>query len=134
MSKSVGNVILLADDPDTIRKKIKTAFTDPKKLRKGDPGHPEGCPIFAYHGYFDPDVLVAVEEDCKAGTLGCVDCKAKVAENIVSALAPIRERREALRADDEVLRAVLRDGAERARTFAGSTLEDARRAMKLWEG
>jgi tryptophanyl-tRNA synthetase len=133
MSKSVGNVILLADDPETIRKKVKTAFTDPKKLRKGDPGHPEGCPIFAYHGYFDPEALGEIEEDCKKGTLGCVDCKKRVAERIIEALTPVREKRESLRADDEGLKATLREGAERARSFSEETLAQVRKAMKLWE-
>ncbi|HLF19994.1 MAG TPA: tryptophan--tRNA ligase, partial [Bacteroidota bacterium] len=75
MSKSVGNTVLLADAPETVKKKMKTAVTDPQKVRKGDPGRPDICLVFAYHNKFNPVEVPEVRNGCESGSLGCVDCK-----------------------------------------------------------
>lgn len=131
MSKSLGNVILLSDAPDVIRKKVMTAITDPEKIRMGDPGHPGICNVFAYHERFDPEAVPQIESDCKAGTLGCVDCKKRCAEAITGHLEPIRARRLELEQDRASVRALLGTGAMRAREAAEKTLVEVRRAMGL---
>jgi tryptophanyl-tRNA synthetase len=131
MSKSLGNVILLSDAPDVIRKKVMTAVTDPEKIRMGDPGHPGICNVFAYHERFDPEAVPEIETDCKAGTLGCVECKKRCAQAITGHLEPIRARRLELEQDRPSVRALLETGAMRAREAAGETLAEVRRAMGL---
>jgi len=132
MSKSYNNAIEIADAPDTIRQKLRGMFTDPEKLRKGDPGHPEECPVFALHRIYTPAERQAeIEAECKSGALGCVQCKQELAEALVTALAPIHERRAALEADRDSVRDVLRDGARRATEVAEDTLERVRHAMHL---
>ena len=131
MSKSLGNVILLSDAPDVIRKKVMTAVTDPEKIRMGDPGHPGICNVFAYHERFDPEAVPEIETDCKAGTLGCVECKKRCAQAITGHLEAIRARRLELEQDRPSVRALLETGAMRAREAAGETLIEVRRAMGL---
>ena len=82
MSKSAGNTILLSDSPEEIKKKVRTAVTDPQKLRKGDPGRPEVCLIFTYHTKFNVPEVPVIDRDCRSGALGCVDCKMNAANHI----------------------------------------------------
>jgi tryptophanyl-tRNA synthetase len=131
MSKSVGNTILLSDTPEEIQAKVRTAYTDPLKIRKNDPGRPEGCVVFEYHRLFNPTGAPEIEHLCKAGQLGCVDDKRNLATIVAEALAPIRERRERLAKDPDTVWDVLRDGAARARAEAVATMERVRAAMKL---
>jgi len=131
MSKSMGNVILLADSEDDIRKKVMTAITDPEKIRMGDPGHPEVCNIFAYHSRFNPDEVAGLELRCRSGELGCVDCKKLCASVLSDHLAPIREKRAEYEADLDQVKAILEDGADRAHDEASKTINMVRRAMKL---
>jgi len=131
MSKSVGNTILLSDTPEEIRAKVKTAFTDPTKIRKNDPGHPEGCVVFEYHRLFNAGEADSISALCKAGELGCADDKKHLAEIMIATLAPIRERREELaRRPDDVWDA-LHDGAAKARAEARATMDLVREAMHL---
>ncbi len=132
MSKSYGNTIELGDTPEDIRKKIKTMFTDPLKIRMGDAGHPEGCPVFALHKIYSPAERVAeIEAECKAGTLGCVACKHEMADNLIRALAPFHERRAELEADRGQVLRILSEGNEAAREIAEATMVEVRRAMRL---
>jgi tryptophanyl-tRNA synthetase len=131
MSKSLGNTISLAADAAEIDAKVRTAYTDPKKLRKNDPGNPDGCAVFAYHRAFNPAGAAQVEADCRAGRLGCVDDKRALAEIMATALAPLRERRRELEAKPERVREALRYGEEKARAVAQETMRQVREAMKL---
>jgi len=131
MSKSLGNTIFLADEPEAIAAKIRTAYTDPKKIRVDDPGNPDGCVVFAYHRAFNPDEAPSIDAACRAGKLGCVADKRHLAEVLAKALQPIRERRRELTAHPERVREALRDGEERARKVAQATMQEVREAMKL---
>src|SRR5438132_14173024 len=93
MSKSLGNEIGLRDDPETKRKKIKTMVTDPQKIRLGDRGRPEVCPVFALHRLFSEDIIGQTESGCRAGTLPCVQCKENLADRVVEYFRPFREQR-----------------------------------------
>ncbi len=131
MSKSYGNTIDLADEPDEIEQKIRKMFTDPTKVYQGDPGHPDECPVFVFQGMYNKERTESIKEACAAGDLGCVDCKAEVTEKLLEALAPVMERRRELEADRDLVRDVLASGAQQARQVAAATMEEVHAAMKL---
>jgi len=124
MSKSYGNSIFLSDPPDVVRKKISTMITDVERPRMGDPGDPENrCIAFKLHQLYLPaEQLEVIVSECKAAKRGCASCKKELAEAIVLQMDPIRQRREALAADPGKVRAILADGANRARKVAQSTM------------
>ncbi len=129
MSKSLDNYIGVRDDPDTIRTKVRSFITDPQKVRRGDPGRPDICPIFALHRTFTLDRVDEIDTDCRSGALGCVDCKTILADRIIEFFRPFRERRAELERDPEVVPTVLREGLERVRPVAAATLGRVREAM-----
>ncbi len=131
MSKSGGNTILLSDPPDEIQRKMRTAITDPQKVRKNDPGHPEVCLVYTFHQKFNADDTSAIERDCRSGALGCVECKKRIAGKIGEVLAPFREARAHYDAHPGDVKEVLADGEKRARVRARETMEAVRGAMKL---
>lgn len=131
MSKSAGNTILLSDPPAEIQKKMKTAVTDPQKVRKNDPGRPEICLVFTYHRKFNLQEAPAIESGCRSGALGCVECKSRIAAAVAETLAPFREKRAALEARPGEVTAILQDGEQRARQRAAATMEEVHTAMKL---
>jgi tryptophanyl-tRNA synthetase len=131
MSKSLGNTIELGDPPEDIAAKVRTAYTDPKKIRVDDPGNPDGCAVFAYHRAFNAAQAPEIEAACRAGRLGCVADKKDLAAVLADSLAPIRERRRELAAHPERVWEALRDGEERARAIAQETMREVREAMKI---
>ena len=131
MSKSVGNTILLSEPANEIRKKMKRAVTDPMKIRRGDPGRPEICLVYSYHQKFNPSEVPEVAAGCRSGALGCVDCKARVAEHIVDYLAPIREKRAEYESHPQDMKDILNHGETRAKKVAEATMTEVRDAMKL---
>ncbi|HBC47291.1 MAG TPA: tryptophan--tRNA ligase [candidate division Zixibacteria bacterium] len=130
MSKSYGNDIRLADSEEDTIKKIKKMLTDPQKIRRGDPGRPEICPVFALHKVYNPG-LDEIQAGCTSGALGCVDCKMKLAGYLNESLRPLRERRKELVNNKKYVINILEGGAERARQKAGSTMSQVREAMHL---
>ncbi len=131
MSKSLGNTILLGDSPPDIQKKMRTALTDPLKVRRNDPGRPEVCLIFTYHQKFNATGVQQIETDCRSGALGCVDCKNKVAGIVADTLSPIREKRAHYMAHTEELTDILVDGETRGRARAQATMAEVRSVMKF---
>jgi tryptophanyl-tRNA synthetase len=131
MSKSLDNAIYLSDAPEEILTRLKTAYTDPKKIRVDDPGNPDGCVVFAYHRAFNAGNAGQIEIDCRAGRLGCVADKKNLAAILAESLRPFRERRRELVAHPERVREALRHGEERARKIAQETMREVREAMKL---
>ena len=133
MSKSYGNAIDLSDDAETVTKKVRQMYTDPKRIRADIPGTVEGNPVFIYHDVFNPD-RVEVEDlkaRYRAGTVGDVEVKTKLAKAVNGVLDPMRARRaEALKRPD-YLRDVLIDGSRRARELAQQTMARVRAAVKL---
>jgi tryptophanyl-tRNA synthetase len=133
MSKSYGNAIDLTDDADTVARKVRQMYTDPKRVRADIPGTVEGNPVFIYHDVFNPDR--AEVEDLKAryraGQVGDVEVKTKLARAVNAALDPLRARRaEVLKRPDD-LRDIMLDGSRRARERAGETMARVRAAVKL---
>ena len=131
MSKSLDNTIGVREDEAAVRATVRSFITDPQKLRKGDPGRPEICPVFALHRKFSPDDVDRIEATCRTGELGCVDCKTILADHLVERFAPFRERRATLEATPGLVREVLAAGADTVRPIARSTLETVRDAMHL---
>jgi tryptophanyl-tRNA synthetase len=129
MSKSLDNAIWIRDDEESTRRTVRSFITDPQKLRRGDPGRPEICPIFALHQTFSPDDVARVEAKCRTGELGCVDCKTLLADHVVDAFEGFRERRRELAARPGLAADVLASGADRARPVARATLTAVRDAM-----
>jgi tryptophanyl-tRNA synthetase len=131
MSKSLGNEIGLRDDPETKHKKIKTMVTDPQKIRLGDRGRPEVCPVFALHREFSGDILDQTEAGCRAGTLPCVKCKENLADRLVPYFEPFRSRREELEQTPGLAEEVLANGAAKVRPVVEETMKAVRAAMSL---
>jgi tryptophanyl-tRNA synthetase len=130
MSKSLGNTIGLLESPDAIWEKLRPAMTDPARKTRKDPGNPDICNIYALHKLFSSEAEIAnVATQCRSAGWGCLDCKRVLADNMIRALAPIRERAEALKAQPERVQRVLARGAERCRAMADEVLAEVRRMM-----
>lgn len=131
MSKSLGNTILLSDDAETVKAKLKKAVTDPQKVRKGDPGNPEICLVYSYHKKFNPEEVKEVEAGCRSGHLGCFDCKMKCASKISNFLEPIIEKRKYYENRIDEVKNILLDGETRARKVAEATMDEVHNKMKF---
>jgi tryptophanyl-tRNA synthetase len=131
MSKSIGNTILLSDTPDVIQRKMRSAVTDPQKVRKGDPGRPDICLVFAYHQKFNPKEVPEIRAGCESGALGCVDCKLNCAKHISDALAPLREKRAYYESRAAEVKSILEEGETRARAVAQQTMGEVHEAMGI---
>jgi tryptophanyl-tRNA synthetase len=136
MSKSYQNTIDLSDDAETVRKKVRQMYTDPKRVRADIPGTVEGNPVFLYHDAFNPDTAEVddLKSRYRAGTVGDVEVKTKLAAAVNAVLDPMRERRAAALARPGYLMDVLRDGSARARARAAETMARVRDGMKLTYG
>ena len=134
MSKSKGNHIGLLDPPETIRKKMATAFTDPQRKRRSDPGRPWLCNVFTLHHYFsDSDTIEMVDRECRRAGIGCYEDKMLLADHMIDFLGPMRERAEELRANPGRVAEILADGRDAAREEAHETMRQVREAMGLWQ-
>lgn len=131
MSKSLGNTILLSDDAETVKNKLRKAVTDPQKIRKNDPGHPEICLVFDYHKKFNPAEIAEIEANCRSGALGCVDCKLNCAAKISHFIQPIIEKRHYYEKHLDDVKEILADGEKRGRAEAVKTMTEVREKMKL---
>ena len=132
MSKSYDNAIFLKDPPEVVRQKLKPMVTDPKRVRRTDPGTPEVCPVFDLHKAFSPLATQAwAAAGCRTADIGCLDCKAKLADHLLERLAPIHARRSELATRTGTVWDVLHEGARRARAVAATTMDGVRAAMKI---
>jgi len=132
MSKSYGNTISLREDPESIRKKLRTMPTDPARVRRHDPGEPEKCPVWAWHQvYSGDDVKAWVQEGCHSAGIGCLDCKAPIIDAVLSELAPIQARAVEFTENPNLVRSIIAEGCEKAEDVARETLGEVRQAMGL---
>ncbi len=131
MSKSYDNAILIADDEDTTTKRVRAMLTDPQKVRRGDPGRPEICPVFALWKFVNPQRLDGIAAACRSGELGCVQDKSEFAEALNAYLRPVRERLAEYRGDRAAVDRIITEGTAHAREIAAGVLRDVKRAMKL---
>jgi tryptophanyl-tRNA synthetase len=131
MSKSYDNAIFIADDEAATEKKVRAMLTDPQKIRRGDPGRPEVCPVFALWRFVNPLRLDGIAAACRSGALGCVQDKSEFADALNAYLRPIRERYAMYRDDPELVERIIAEGTQRTRAIATGVLADVKRAMKL---
>ena len=131
MSKSYQNEIPLAASPEVILDRVSMMITDPARARRNDPGHPEVCTVYSFHGVFNKETLSQLDQECRSAGIGCVQCKKNLARLMGEFLEPIRSRREQLAADPDLVRSVLAEGARKAREVAQETMEEVREAMRL---
>ncbi|MBU0743373.1 tryptophan--tRNA ligase [bacterium] len=131
MSKSLGNTVELAASADEIRTSLKTAFTDPQRLRRSDPGNPDVCAIYTYYTKFLPEQADVTARECRSAARGCVDCKSKLAEGVITYFAPLRERRAAFAADSAHVDEIIASGCERARAKARDTMARIHDTMQV---
>ena len=130
MSKSLGNHIPLLAEPERVWELLRPAVTDPARVRRNDPGHPEVCNLYSLHQGFSPEGDVAeIERDCRSAAIGCVDCKKRLSANMSAELAPVREQYRSLSDDD--VRGVLAAGAQQARSIAQATLNEVKQATGI---
>jgi len=133
MSKSIGNTIHLSDDAETVMKRVRQMYTDPKRVRADIPGTVEGNPVFTYHDTFNPDTAEVedLKERYRTGKVGDVEVKTKLAKALNAHLDPIRARRAAVLAKPGTVKEILHEGSRKARVVAEQTMERVRQAVKL---
>jgi tryptophanyl-tRNA synthetase len=131
MGKSNNNFILLSDNEEEIFKKVRTAVTDPQKVRRNDPGHPDVCNVFTYHQKFNPDEVDEIREGCESGALGCVACKQNCAKKIADFFEPNREKRAWYESHPDDVQDILNTGIQKANEVAGQTMDEVHKAMQM---
>jgi tryptophanyl-tRNA synthetase len=132
MSKSYGNTIGLREDPDVVAQKLRTMQTDPARVRRTDPGDPEKCPVWDLHKiYSDEPTRQWVTAGCRSAGIGCLDCKKPLIEKVVEEIRGMRKRAQEFEDQPELLRSIVREGADKAREAARQTLDEVRRVMHL---
>ncbi len=132
MSKSYDNAIYLSDSPDDITAKVALMITDPQRMRRTDPGDPDVCNVFDFHKiYTDSGKVLEIDQQCRTAEIGCVECKQIMAQNLITALEPIREKRAYYEQRAEVVDAIIREGNNRARNVARQTMEEVRAVVKV---
>lgn len=131
MSKSYGNTIPFGSGPEEMWERIRMMTTDPQRIKKTDPGHPEVCIVYAFHKVFNPEEYEEIGARCRAGEIGCVECKKRLAEKMNALLADIHTKREELSKKPEYIKEVLDYGAQRARKEAEKTMAEVKTAMNV---
>ena len=132
MSKSYGNTISLRDEPADIEQKLRTMPTDPARVRLKDPGDPDKCPVFQLHRVYSDDHRQQwVREGCTSAGIGCLECKQPIIDAVLGELEPLRERAREFEEDPQLVRNILREGAEAARDVAEETMDEVRSAIGL---
>ena len=132
MSKSYDNSIFMSDRGDTLGKKVAAMFTDPQRQRKSDPGRPELCNVRTFHQlYSSSDAVAEMESACRSASIGCTECKRRLAAAVAEGMRPIHERRDHYLNHPEEIRAIIADGNRRAAGIARATLAEVREALKI---
>ena len=132
MGKSLGNAIYLVDDEKTIEKKVMSAITDTKKIKKDDIGNPDNCMVFYYHKLVNNnDNNEIICKECKKGSRGCVQCKKELIKAINEFLKPIQEKRKYYEEHEEIVNSILQKGTEEAKEKAKETMKNIKKAMKI---
>ena len=132
MSKSYNNAVLMSDSKEQVAARIKTMYTDPKKIRLGDPGDPDGCVVYATHRLFTPPAEVEdINRRCRSGDLGCAACKTRLSETLNAGLEPLRERRAHWEKRTADVRMIVEAGSKKAAQVAAETMTKVRETLHL---
>jgi tryptophanyl-tRNA synthetase len=133
MSKSYGNAITLSEADEEIRKKTKVMVTDPARKRRTDPGNPDVCPVYDWHKLFSSaETLEWAAAGCRTAGIGCIECKAKMADHLIEWIAPIRERRLEYEKHPARVLEIIDAGSKTARVQAQATMTRVREAVFGW--
>ena len=134
MSKSYGNTIMLSESDEDIRAKTKVMVTDPARKRRSDPGNPDVCPVYDWHKLFSPtETLEWSANGCRTASIGCIECKAAMADNLIKWIAPVRERRVQYEKHPQQVLQVIDEGSQKAHIIAQRTMERVREAVFGWQ-
>jgi tryptophanyl-tRNA synthetase len=134
MSKSYGNTITLSESDADIRAKTKVMMTDPARKRRTDPGNPDVCPVYDWHKLFSTrDTLQWAAQGCRTAGIGCIECKAKMADHLIEWITPVRERRVKWENNQKGVLEILDEGSKKAREVAKKTMKRVREAVFGWE-
>ncbi|MFH1102248.1 MAG: tryptophan--tRNA ligase [Pseudomonadota bacterium] len=132
MSKSYNNAIFLSDSPNSIRSKVSQMITDPQRARRSDPGNPDICNVFEFHKiYTDQQTVETINRECRTAQIGCVECKRIMADHLVAALAPVREKRAYYEARPSLVDEIISNGCDRARNVAQKTMDEIRTSIRI---
>ncbi|WP_346354196.1 tryptophan--tRNA ligase [Azotosporobacter soli] len=131
MSKSYGNEIPFAGSAEEITARVRLMVTDPQRVKRTDKGNPDVCNVYTFHKLFNQEQCSEISIACRAAEIGCVDCKKRLAAQMVEQLAPMHEKRLELSAKPAMVAEILHAGAERARKVAQDTMAEVRSAMHL---
>lgn len=134
MGKSLGNAIYLSDDEKAISDKVRSAVTDPARIHKDDPGHPEVCMVAKYHQIFTPGEFDNICELCRGGKIGCMACKKTLIASLNNMLSPFREKRAYYESHIDEVRQIIQAGNDRANAIGNETLAKVKQAMHLHIG
>ncbi len=133
MSKSYGNAITLSETDEEIRKKTKVMVTDPARKRRTDPGNPDVCPVYDWHKLFSTRATLDwAARGCRTAGIGCIECKAKMADHLIEWIAPVRERRMEYEKNPKRVLEILDAGGKKARVVAQETMGRVREAVLGW--
>ncbi len=131
MSKSYNNYIEINEDQKMLQEKVRMMVTDPNRIRKDDPGDPNVCVVYTYHGIYNQSEVLDIEESCKKGTIGCVACKKRLSSLMENALAPYREKRLYYAQRPKLVQEILEHGSKKAQETAEATMQEVRKVMHL---
>lgn len=131
MSKSYNNSISISASTEEVKEKVGQMVTDPARIRKDDPGHPEICTVYTYHTFYNPEEKEEIACDCRGGKIGCVACKKKLAGKMDQFIAPIREKRLELEKNPSYVDDVLAEGTRKAKIEVCKTMDMVKEAMHI---
>ena len=132
MSKSYNNAIYFSASPDEIAAGVSKMLTDPQRARKSDPGDPDVCNVYEFHKFYsDTKTVDRINQECRTAKIGCVECKKIMAQNLIKALEPMREKREYYEARPQLVDDIIKDGCDKARRVARRTMAEVRAAVNL---
>jgi len=132
MSKSYDNAIYYSSSPDEISSNVAKMLTDPQRARKSDPGNPDKCNVFEFHKlYSDSKTIDRINKECRTAEIGCVECKQIMANFLIKALEPMREKREYYEARPQLIDDIIVEGRDKARRVARQTMAEVRAAIKI---
>lgn len=131
MSKSYNNFINIMSDEAELNGKVRSMVTDPSRIRKDDPGHPDICPVYGYQKIYNHNESEEIQAACKGGKIGCMDCKMRLVRELNTLLCPIRDRRASLEGRDIYIDEVIEHGRRKASEKAQQSLREIKEAMNL---
>ena len=132
MSKSYDNSIYISDRGKNLQHKISSMFTDPQRMRKKDPGNPDICNVFTFHGlYSSPEKVKEIDVECRRAGIGCTDCKKMLAQRVAENLQPVHERMDYYVSHMDEINGVIEEGNRKAAKIARQTMSEVRAAMKI---